>query len=135
MSGSKINTAVCGMVIIVFTLTGCSSLGLFKTPEERVEQRAQARLDALLDRDIEKAFAFLAPALRKTTTWQRYSSKYAGVGRWRAVGVNSVKCDVDRCDVSVSVTYQMRRSRVDNTRSRQEVWIEVNGQWYFYPTH
>ena len=133
MSFFRGNILVAGMTIVV-SLAGCASMGLFQTPEERVKQRAQARLDALLARDIEEAFSFLAPALRATTTWQRYSAKYAGVGQWRAVNVNSIECDVDRCDVSVSVTYQMVRPRVMHTRVRNEVGIEVNGRWYFYPT-
>jgi hypothetical protein len=133
MSVSKGNTLLLA-VMMAISLAGCTSLGLFQTPEERVEQRAQARLDALLARDIEKAFSFLAPASRETTTWQRYSAKYAGVTQWRAVGVNSVECDVDRCDVNTFITYQMLRPKVNNTRARNEVWINVNGQWYFYAT-
>ena len=124
---------VLGMVVVV-SLAGCASLGVFQTPEERVEQRAQARLDALLGQDIKKAFSFLAPAQRATTTWQRWGSKYAGVGQWRAVGVNSVECDADRCDVSAYVSYQMVRPKIENTRASKEVWINVNGQWYFYPS-
>ena len=131
MSVSKGNTLVFAMMMAI-SLAGCTSLGLSQTPEERVQHRAQARLDALLAQEFEKAFSFLAPASREATTWQRYSSKYAGVGQWRAVGVNSVECDVDRCDVGASVTYQMVRPRIKNTRSRNEVWIVVNGQWYYY---
>ena len=131
MSVSKGNTLVFAMMMAI-SLAGCTSLGLSQTPEERVQHRAQARLDALLAQEFEKAFSFLAPASREATTWQRYSSKYAGVGQWRAVRVNSVECDVDRCDVGVSVTYEMVRPRIMNTRARHEVWIDVNGQWYFY---
>lgn len=129
---SKARTIVLGMVISSL-VTGCASLGLFQTPEERVEQRAQERLDALMARDMEKAFSFLSPAYRETTTWQRYSGKYAGVNNWREATVKSVKCEVDRCDVSTSIRYQMIRPRVENTRALKEVWIKVGGQWYFYP--
>lgn len=129
---SKARTIVLGMVISS-CVTGCASLGLFQTPEERVEQRAQERLDALMARDMEKAFSFLSPAYRKTTTWQRYSGKYAGVTNWREATVKSVKCEVDRCDVNTSIRYQMIRPKVENTRTQKEVWIEVDGQWYFYP--
>ena len=131
MSFIKGNTLVGGMIIVV-SLAGCASLDLFQTPEERVEQRAQARLDALLAGDIKKAFSFLAPAAREATTWQHWGSKYAGVSQWQAVSVNSIKCDVDRCDVNASVTYGMVRPRISNTRTRNEVWIAVNGQWYYY---
>jgi hypothetical protein len=131
MSVFSVNRLVVGMMVVV-GLAGCASLGVVQTPEERVEQRAQARLDALLAQDIEKAFSFLAPAAREATTWQRWGSKYAGVGQWSAVNVNNVECGVDRCDVNASVTYQMVRPRIKNTRSRNEVWIDVKGQWYFY---
>jgi hypothetical protein len=128
---SKGRTIVFGM-IFTSCVTGCASLGLFQTPEERVEQRSQARLDALLAGDMEKAFSFLSPEFRKTTSWQRYSSKYAGVVNWREVSVKNVECEVDRCDVIVSIRYQLIRPRVENTRFSEEVWIEVDGQWYFY---
>jgi hypothetical protein len=133
MSVSKGNTLLLA-VMMAISLAGCASLGLFQTPEERVQHRAQARLDALLAGDIKKAFSFLAPAAREATSWQRWGSKYAGVTQWRAVSVNSVKCDLDRCDVNVSVTYEMFRPRIKNTRAQNEVWIDVNGQWYFYPS-
>lgn len=128
----KGRTMVLGM-IIASTVSGCASLGLFQTPEERVEQRAQERLDALMARDMEKAFSFLSPAYRKTTTWQRFSGKYAGAANWREATIKSVECEVDRCDVDVSVRYQMMRPKVENTRTQKEVWIEVGGEWYFYP--
>ena len=131
MSVSKGNTLVLA-VMMATSLAGCTSLGLFQTPEERVQHRAQARLDALLAGDIQKAFTFLAPASREATSWQRWGSNYAGVGRWRAVNVNSVECDLDRCDVRASVSYEMVRPRLENTRAQHQVWINVNGQWYFY---
>ena len=128
----KGRTMVLGM-IIASTVSGCASLGLFQTPEERVEQRAQERLDALMARDMEKAFSFFSPAYRKTTTWQRFSGKYAGVTNWREATLKSVECEVDRCDVNISIRYQMIRPKVENTRTQKEVWIEVGGEWYFYP--
>lgn len=128
----KGRTMVLGM-IIASTVSGCASLGLFQTPEERVEQRAQERLDALMARDMEKAFSFLSPAYRKTTTWQRFSGRYAGVTNWREATIKSVECEVDRCDVNISIRYQMIRPKVENTRTQKEVWIEVGGEWYFYP--
>lgn len=129
---SKNHSLALGMMIVL-CLPGCDSRGWFQTPEERVEQRAQERLDALMARDFEKAFSFLPPALRETTSWQRYGAKYAGVANWREASVKSVECEVDRCEVATSITYQMLRPKVENTRSREEVWIEVDGEWYFYP--
>ncbi len=133
MQHVKIGALVVGLVIAATSLAGCTSLGLFQTPEERVERRAQARLDALLAQDFKEAFSFLAPATRKATTLPRWATQYAGVAQWRAVKVNSVNCEPDRCDVSVAVTYELVRPRINNTNVRKEVWIDVNGQWYYYP--
>ncbi len=133
MSFLKVGALVSGMVIVFASLAGCASMGLFQTPEERVERRAQARLDALLAQDFKKAFSFLAPATREATTLPHWAIQYAGVAQWRAVKVNSVNCEPDRCDVGVAVTYELVRPRIKNTNVRKEVWIDVNGQWYYYP--
>ncbi len=119
-------------IVLVSCMSACASLDVFQSPEERVAQRSQERLDALMARDMEKAFSFLSPAFRKTTTWQRYSAKYAGVTNWRGATVESVACQVDKCDVVVAIRYEMVRPKVENTRTREEVWIEVDGQWYIY---
>ena len=119
-------------MMMAISLAGCTSLGLFQTPEERVQHRAQARLDALLAQEFEKAFSFLAPALRKTTTWQRYGAGYAGVVNWREAKVISVNCEPERCEVKTAIRYQMFRQKFENTRSFTEVWIKVGTQWYIY---
>ena len=123
--------AVLGVIVACFA-TGCASLGLFQTPQERVQSRAQDRLDTLMRGDFKAAYAYLTPAFRETSTWQRYASRYAGVGNWRGATVKSVNCEPERCNVKVSIRYQMVRLKIENTRSFDEVWIEMGGKWYLH---
>jgi hypothetical protein len=123
--------ALFGMIIALST-TGCASLGLFQTPQERVQSRSQDRLDTIMRGEFKAAYAYLTPAFRETSTWQRYASRYAGVGSWRGATVKSVDCEPERCNVKVSIRYQMVRLKIENTRSFDEVWIEVGGKWYIY---
>ena len=131
MSVSKCNTLISGLMIAV-SLAGCASLGVFQTPEARVEQRAQARLDALMSQNMEKAFTFVSPAAREITTWQRYGAGYAGVVNWREANVTSVHCEPERCEVKTAIRYQIFRPKFENTRSFKQVWIKVGNQWYIH---
>jgi hypothetical protein len=132
MPVSKVNAAICSMVLVIVSLPACTSLGLLQTTEERVERRAQARLDALMSQKMEKVFTFVSPAVRETTTWQRYGAGYAGVVNWREAKVISVNCEPERCEVKTAIRYQMFRQKFENTRSFTEVWIKVGTQWYIY---
>ena len=131
MSVSLCRTITLAMVFALGA-SGCAIMDSFQDPQQRVTKRAQQHLDALMAGDMEKAFSFLSPAFRETTTWQRYSTKYAGVANWREATVERVDCEIDRCDVAVAIRYVLVRPKVENTRFIDEVWIEVGGQWYIY---
>lgn len=119
-------------IAMTFCLGGCASIFQPDPPEVQAAERAQARMDALMARDMELAFTFVAPSLRETTTWQRHGSNYAGVINWRKAQVQSASCQAEKCDVKIAITYQLPRPKVENTRSFDEVWIEVGGKWYLY---
>ena len=121
----------CGSVWIVFLLmAGCSSMVI--TPEEQVRQRAQERIDFLLAGDLTKSMEYTTPAYRQASTRGRYGARFAGAANWTSAAVESVVCEAERCEVSVLISYQLPRPRIMNTRSLEEVWIKVDGQWYIY---
>ncbi|MCK9247023.1 MAG: hypothetical protein M0P11_08760 [Anaerolineaceae bacterium] len=114
-------------------LVSCAGTALSgKTPEQRVEQRAQQRLDALLAWDLDKVMEYTTPVYRSRVSKNQYGSRYLGVANWTEANVDSVSCSEDRCDVKVQVTYEMVRPRMTNTRPLDETWIKVDGQWYIY---
>jgi len=110
-------------------VAGCGSKS---TPEEIVASRAQARLDALVAHDFNKAFEYASPAYRQSNGIAVYTRAYGGVSRWNKATVSNVTCEELRCDVSVQVDYQAGRAGFENTRSMDERWIEIDGTWYIY---
>lgn len=113
-------------------LTACAGLGVQKTPEEQVTSRAQARLDALLESDFKKAYKYTSPAYRESYGINNYTRRYAGASSWNKAEVSNVTCEEYRCDVSLRVSYQTFKAGFENTRSMQERWIKVDGDWFLY---
>lgn len=119
-------------VTAALLLAGCAALSTPKTAEDQVAQRAQERLDALLEWDLDKVIQYTTPAYRKDLNKNHYASRYLGVGNWTEARVESVSCEESACDVKVLVTYELKRPKITNTRPLQERWIEVDKQWYIY---
>ena len=113
-------------------LAACAGMGTPKTPEEIVAQRAQARLDLLLAGNFEKSMNYTTPAYRTGRGITSYTRRHAGTSSWNKAEVSSVTCESDRCEVAIEVTYQTFGSGFENTRSREERWIRVDGSWYVY---
>lgn len=128
-SGSKVAS---GLVFALLVIAGCSSTGSSGTAENQVARRAQERLDAMMAGDFERALEYTTPAFRSGTTSNQYRNRYAGVGNWTNASVERVACEEERCNVTISVTYQMVRPNIENTRPLDEVWITVGGDWYIY---
>ena len=113
-------------------ITGCAGLGTPKTPEEQVAKRAQERLDALLARDVDKAYSYTTPTFRTRETRNQYAARYRGAVNWTDAKIGKVTCQEDRCDVEAQITYEMARPRISNTSSLDERWVKVDNQWYIY---
>lgn len=113
-------------------LAACAGMGAPKTPEEVVAQRAQAHMDLLLAGNFEKALNYTTPAYRTGRGITDYTRRHAGTGSWNKAEVSSVTCTGDRCEVAIEVTYQTFGSGFENTRSREERWIRVDGSWFVY---
>ena len=122
------------IALLLVAQSGCGTLS-FSTQEERVAARAQERVDALMVRDFETAYALTTPGYRSTETIARYSTRWGGSGMWSKASVKEVECnrpeDADRCEVLLSVTY--RHLPLDEmTTDLQEEWLFVAGDWYLY---
>ncbi|MDO8862521.1 hypothetical protein Q6D67_12490 [Haliea sp. E1-2-M8] len=107
-------------------------MGTPKTSEQVVAQRAQAHMDLLLAGNFEKALNYTTPAYRTGRGLKTYTRSHVGVTSWNKAEVSSVVCEGDRCEVAIEVTYQTFGSGFENTRSREERWIRVDGSWYLY---
>lgn len=114
----------------LLTLGACATVTL--TPEETVQKRAQERLDALVDGDFAAAYSYATPAYRKGVSLAAHKPKFAGAASWTNAVVNEVVCELDVCDVKTSISYNIPRLKVKNTRPMNERWIRVDGEWWIY---
>ncbi|TRX74078.1 DUF4864 domain-containing protein [Pseudomonas mangiferae] len=119
-------------------LTAC---GTFKpkSDDQIVTDRGEQRLQALKQGDYEKAYSFMSPTYRATSSLDRFK---ATVGRGAAMmqdyKVGEAKCEVDTCTLQVSANYHFldKGARVPTKpmtvpRTNLERWIKVDGDWWF----
>ena len=76
--------------------------------KQAVAARAKARWDALIKPDLASAYTFLSPASRATMSLDSYKAKH-NVGMYRAVSIEGVNCEADRCTVNLKLTYDYQR--------------------------
>jgi len=108
--------------------------------EEVVAQRSQARWDALVASDFETSYTYQSPPYRQETSEIEH---IVGLSRrrivWISADVSEVECDEARCEVTVSVGYRAdgapgQMSGMENTRPVREIWVRLDGQWWYSDT-
>ena len=113
-------------------LGGCSALGM-RPAEEIVAQRAQERLDLLMNGGWKQAYEYATPSYRATAPLSMYSSRYGGAGMWIEARVDKVICEGDeptRCDVLTMIKYKPPSGGFVMPRVLEETWIFTQGDWY-----
>jgi hypothetical protein len=100
-----------------------------KTPEATIKERAQARWDALVQGDFNKAYGYLSPGSRSVMS----ASEYAGTlrrGFWKSATVEKVECgSAQSCDVAATIEYEFM-GRQTKTPLR-ETWIRDGSEWWY----
>lgn len=121
-----------GVILVVFGLIGCAGTGVkTEAPQDVVAKKAQSRWDALIKGDLDTAYTYLSPGTRSVMSLELYKAKIRP-GMWKKVGVESVACVQDRCDVVIALEYSYRDMKsIQSTLS--EIWLQDNGDWWFVP--
>ena len=126
------------LIFIVFILSFIGFSGCSKQPKD-IEERVQARWDALFSDDITEAYSYLSPGYRSSVSEQHYRNKLARQAvAWVAASYESKQCEADVCEAKVKLTYRVINPLpgIKNWESTQQVdekWIRVKGKWYFLP--
>lgn len=116
--------------VATLTLTACASLG--GGAEQRVQNNAQARWDALLGGDFDKAYAFSTEGFKKVVTQRQYPLRFSNAVKWLGASVTQVRCpQADKCTVQVRLRFQpvLHRSTEPSVTFIDETWLLENGQW------
>ena len=116
-------------------LAGCAAVGGEQAaPEKVVLERAQARWNAMLERDWNAAYPYLIPAYREVVPLKRYGNQFTGPVQWESAKVTSAVCEEKRCTVKVEISFRtMLPGHMDRVASTflEEVWVlEQDGHWY-----
>lgn len=121
--------AIAMLLLLGLVISACSDS---RPPEQIVQERSQARLEALLDKDISKAWTYTTPSYQKLATPGQYLAQVQGVKRWTNGAIESVSCEGDVCNVVTMITYKHEALGYENTRPIEDKWIKVDGQWWLY---
>lgn len=119
----------------VLAIAGCVD----KSNPDTIDKRSVERWNYLIAHEAEKAYDYLTPGFRATQAREAYAKAMnSRPVQWKAAKFKSKKCESDRCQVVVDVTYEVRMPGnvtrpVEGTRSQNETWLLVDGAWYFLP--
>jgi hypothetical protein len=118
-------------------LSGCAGmggLGKDAPPEVKrnvVQQRAEARWQAILKGDYAAAYGYLSPASRQSVALPAFEARMRGA-QLRGAKVDAVDCGDESCKVAISITYDHRLMKGITTPA-QETWVISDGQaWYVW---
>jgi hypothetical protein len=123
-------------VIIGFVslLGGCGAPSIggnvaTKAPEARVRERAQARWDALLKGDTDKAYQFLSQTSRETMSMSAYRNRVNSKS-WRGAVVDGVVCENETCDVKITLKMDVLPNLPASFPGLMETWILDQSEWW-----
>lgn len=130
---------VSGIVLLTIAvlpvLMSCSAEQ--QSPSEIVAERAQARWDALVEREFGEAWEHYTPGFRSTYPREEfnYDMKRRPI-RWLEAEVVTVECADERCAARVSVKYDApgapsTQQGMQLRREVEEEWLNVDGDWWF----
>jgi hypothetical protein len=119
---------------VAILAAGCSTVGGGSAAEKIVLERAQARWNAMVERDWNTAYPYLVPAYRAVVPLKRYGNQFTGPIQWETAKATEATCEERRCTVKVEIAFRMMLpGHMDrlSTTFVEEVWVlEQDGQWY-----
>jgi hypothetical protein len=125
--------------MLVWMLCGCAA-SLPHEPEvdggqeKIVAGMAQARWDAIVRGDYDKAYGMLSPGSRTLIRKEDFIGKSGRVS-WISADVRKVDCsggDVCEVEVDAKYSYQARRvGKVESNQHLKEKWRSVDGTWWY----
>ena len=130
--------AVCAGLALA---TGCAEKD--ELSEEQVaslEQRVNARWEALVARDFEKAWEFTTPEYRAAFPRHLYPLKFSYTVEWELTRIEVRGYDSRAAVASVAVRVMSKPTKLTSAASRavgavpvtfSEQWVLIDGEWWF----
>jgi len=113
-------------------LAGCAAFAP-KAPELEVRERAQARWDALIAGNWEKAYSYSTPAYRKAVDLFGFRARSAGPVKLKSAEVVNARCRDLTCEVTVRVGFApLQRGYPETFTDLEDRWVLESGDWWRY---
>lgn len=130
---------ISAILLSAMVLAGCQQEAEQRPASEVVQERAQARWDALVDEEFATAWDYYTPGFRQMAPRDQFAADMdARPVQWNAASVISVECQEEdsKCEVLTEVTYQpsggpKELQSVEVTRDLREEWLFMDGQWWY----
>jgi len=122
----------------VYSLLGCagvaprsdSAASGMASSESQVSARAEARWQAMMAKDLDKAHEFLSPGSKAAYPLALFKAKIRPLD-WRSAKTLSANCDTEKCSVKLQIEYSDRRFGGAIKTVLEETWIKDVGNWWY----
>ena len=135
---------VIGLVLLVF-LAGCTdkpeeAQGLGAEQVQQLENRVEERWQARIAHDWDAAWEYSSPAYREVFPKHLYVKKFSYTANWELTGVEVTNYDPSAAVASVVVRVMSKPTKLTSAAARavgamprelREMWIFVDGEWWF----
>ncbi|HLF30556.1 MAG TPA: hypothetical protein VI566_05940 [Xanthomonadales bacterium] len=131
------------LICRIFTTTSLALLlaacAATRPAEPAIQDRAQARWDALLAGDFDTAYGFLSPGYRSSHTRVDFEIDIRSHRvRWTSAEVVDSSCEADVCSVETRLGYKVAKPVPgipvwESTEQVIERWVHTGGQWWYLP--
>ena len=99
---------------------------------KEVTARAQARWDAIINKDFDAAYDYLSPASRATITRARFKAAASRLD-YRRVEIKGATCEKTRCEVRMDLTYDTAMMKGIRTPLGEAWVIDQGNAWFVWP--
>jgi hypothetical protein len=123
------------VVGVLLMLSACAP----QNKQSTIEERVNARWDALLAGNLAGAYEYLSPGYRSSVSSLQYQRKVLLQQiKYTSAKYVSSKCEKTTCNVTVLVGFTVYGAlpgvkSFDGSRNIDESWVLVDGNWYVVP--
>ncbi len=117
-------------------LVGC------KESVDVVDSKSVARWQAIVDKDYDKAYSYIADSYQKIEDLNTYRLRIAAAQvntQWQGAEFRGKICDESQCEVKLGLKYKYvfpkaSMGSVESTAQIMEKWIKEDGEWKILPS-
>ena len=126
------------MLVTSGFLVACDPMGeTVQSPQALVKARVEARWQAMVAGEYDKAYEFLSPGFRSRVSPEEFRGRFEGRTEWTGVDIQGVDCEEEICVASVLARFRFLGAPpfppYDGEAAEKENWIISDGEWWHVP--